>query len=584
MKYDVCIVGSGAGAGPVALKLAQAGHKVVVLEKGPWFTEDQFRKDEISIVRRPHFKPRLADEPMIIESKGAAIAGAGGSLDGKFWNGSLVGGSSVLMSGFFARFKRDDFRYRSTYGPIAGANTADWPVSYDEFSTWYDRAEHEAVVSGRPVPLPEPLADRRAQSAFPQPPTREHPFSRMLDATCPKLGVHSIPLPRAVLSQDHEARKACDYNGYCGSYGCTTGAKGSSLAAFIQRAHATGNCEVRSRCMVYHLESDPNTGAVTKALYFDRDGKAQAVTARIFVVACQAIESARLLLNSKGARHRQGLGNSSGQVGRNLIFSTFGSGWGEFPLAGRPNDPSRSTEVFVNRIVQDWYYYDPANPHQVNAGRGAAARPGMRKSGTLNFLLMHPNPINAAVTQAFTDQRPLRELRYRNREGTVKRRMPLWGQALKDRLLHHFTKVDHLRYEVFGDWLPHDNCWIKPHASKKDKWGIPVSHVRAFNLQVCRDAGRFLVDQGKRILEAMGSTQVTAVPGGGPSSNLIVGTARFGDDPKTTVLDRNCKAHDVDNLYVTDGSFMPSGGAVPYTFTIYANSLRVAEHLRTRLG
>ena len=584
MTYDVCIVGSGAGAGPVAYKLAAAGHKVVVLEKGPWFSEDQFLKDEIATVRRGAFVPKLSEEPMMVESKGVAIAGAGGSLNGKFWNGSLVGGSSILMSGFFARFKRDDFRHRSTYGPIAGANTADWPVSFEEFSRWYDAAEKEVVVSGRTVPLPAPLADLRASPDFPQPPTREHPYAGMLDATCQRMGVRSIPLPRAVLSQDHEARRACDYNGYCGSYGCTTGAKGSSLAAFIHRAHATGNCEVRSRCMVYQLESDPNTGAVTKARYFDRSGKSQEVTARIFVVACQAIESARLLLNSKGARHRNGLANASGQVGRNLIFSTFGSGWGEFPYRGTPDDPLRSQEPFVNRIVQDWYYYDPAQPLAVNAGTGAAPRPGMRKSGTLNFLLMHPNPINAAVTQAFDDQRPVRTVQVRGKRETVRRRMPLWGQALKDRLAHHFTKVDHLRYEVFGDWLPHDDCWIKPHKSKKDKWGIPVSHVRAFNLEVCREAGALLVQQGERILRAMGSTNVTAVRGGGPSSNLIVGTCRFGDDPKTTVLDRNCKAHDVENLYVTDGSFMPSGGAVPYTFTIYANALRVAEVLKARLG
>lgn len=581
MKYDVCIIGSGAGAGPIAYKLSAAGHKVVVLEKGPWYAEDQFLKDEISICRRPTFHPRQADEPQMIESADFGQAGSGGSPTSKFWNGNLVGGSSVLMSGFFMRFKRDDFRYRSTYGPIPGANTADWPLSYEEFSPWYDLAEHEVGVSGRVTPQSPHLTDLRGAPAFPLPPTREHPFAQALDGTCKRIGVQSIPLPRAVLSHDYQGRKACDYNGYCGSYGCTTGAKGSALAAFIHRAHATGNCEIRSRSMVYHLETDPNTGAITKAKYYDRAGKPQEVTARIFVVACQALETARLLLNSKGPRHKQGLANSSGQVGRNLVFSTFGSGWGEFPNGGA-NDALRSQEVFVNRVVQDWYFYDPRDPARNAARRDVQPGPGMRKSGTLNFLLMHPNPINAAITQASSDQRPIREVRSRN--GSVRRRIPLWGQPLKDRLAHYFTGVNHLRYEVFGDWLPHDKCWIRPSPTRKDKWGIPVSHVSAINMKVCRDAGSFLVDQGERILKAMGSTSVTVVRGGGPSSNLIAGTCRFGDDPRTSVLDRNCKAHDTENLYVTDGSFLPSGGPVPYTLTIFANSLRVAEQLKKRLG
>ena len=582
MTYDVCIVGSGAGAGPIAYKLSEAGHKVVVLEKGGWYDDSQFLKDEIAICRRHTFHPHARDEPQMIESKDYGQAGSGGSPTTKFWNGNLVGGSSVLMSGFFMRFKRDDFRYRSTYGPIPGANTADWPLTYEEFSPWYDKAEREVGVSGRPFPMPDSLTDLRGSATFPLPPTREHPFAKRLDETGAKMGVHVAPLPRAVLSTDYQHRRACDYNGYCGSYGCTTGAKGSSLAAFIQRAHATGNCEIRSRSMVYQLETHPATGAITKAKYFDRAGNAREVRARVFVVACQALETARLLLNSKGARHPHGLANRSGQVGRNLIFSTFGSGWGEFPRTADTADLLGSQEVFVNRVVQDWYFYDPRNPSR-NAASGARPGPDMHKSGTLNFLLMHPNPVAGAITQASFDQRPVRSVATQ-KGTTVQRRVPLWGQALKDRLAHYFTRVHHLRYEVFGDWIPHDECWVKVSGVKKDRWGIPVSHVKAFNLRRCREAGWLLVDQGKRILEAMGSTQVTTQRGGGPSSNLIVGTCRFGDDPKTTVLDRHCKAHDVANLYVTDGSFMPSGGAVPYTFTIYANALRVAEHLKQKLG
>ncbi|MDA1194008.1 MAG: GMC family oxidoreductase [Planctomycetota bacterium] len=581
--YDVCVIGSGAGAGPLATSLARAGKKVLILEKGPWYERDQFLRDEIVQVRRPNFYSDSQQEPQIEETWNGGIAGAGKS-SGTFWNGNIVGGSSVFMSGFWTRMKPDDFKARTLYGEVAGGDRADWPIDYDDLEPWYAQVEQEIGVSGRMIDMPPTLTDKRS-SALPLPPTREHPFSRLVDDVGTRLGLHPMPLPRAVLpdaartlTPQHIAddREPCDYNGYCGSYACETGAKGSSLAAWIPKALRAG-AEIRPHASVFYLDTDATGGRVTSARYMDRHGAVQVVEARAFVVACQAHESARLLLNSGRPKlHPYGLANRTGLVGRNLIFSTFGAGWGDFPYAKL--DPQwsavlrESREPFVNRVVQDYYWYDPSTSTsslERNAGTGAAPGRGMEPGGTINFLLMHPNPISAAETQAF---------------GEIGQTAPLWGQPLKDRLHYWFHGQKPLKFETFGEWIPSPSAYVAVDTGVKDRWGIPVARIRAFNHRRSVQNAVFLVEQGKRILTAMGATNARSVPRyGGPSTNLIAGTARMGEDPRTSVLDRDCRAWDLENLYVTDASCFPSGGRVPFTATIYANSLRVAEVLAKKV-
>ena len=573
---DVVVVGSGAGGGPVAAVLAEAGHSVVVLEKGPRIAPSQFLKDEIAICRRATLSPAKHQEPTLetLATRGGAIVPGSDSYEltsrftDNYHNGSLVGGSSVLMSGFFMRLKPDEFKQRSVYGPIEGASLADWPIDYDELEPWYDRAEKEVGVSGCVVKLPERITDRRSSKDFPLPPTREHPLAAEVDKVCAQMGLHSIPLPRAVLSSFYRDRQQCSYSGYCGSYGCTTNAKGSSLAAFIPRAEATGKCDVRSRAMVRRLNCKPD-GSIQSAEYIDRAGKIQKVTARVFVVACHPIESARLLLNSSDDKHHpDGLANSSGQVGKNLLFSTFGAGWGELPKRTPP-----TSEPFVNRIVQDWYYYDPKNPDTNNAGTNAAPDKAMVGGGTLNFLLVHPNPIGSATRLSLWDRT----------------HFPIWGQALKDKLHHYFNEIDAIRFEVFGEWIPSSKCHVgiarTPNGQAMlDRFKIPIAHVTPVNHPQAIQSARLLVDRGKRVIAKLGAKRIRHTANPGHSSNIVGGTCRFGDDPKTSVLNRDCRAHDVKNLYVTDSSFMPSGGRGPFTFTIYANALRVAERIKEALA
>ena len=555
--FDVCVIGSGAGGGPVASTLADAGYSVLVLEKGPWFTEKDFYKDELTCCRRSIYTPRLWEEQHVIEDtdrngnwKGRPTFESGRD----FWNGNCVGGATNFMSGFFHRLKPEDFRLLSEFGPVEGANNVDWPISYEDMEPYYTKVETEVGVSGRVVKHPH--AEPRSTKDFPYPPTAEHPIKTWIDDACNNLGYHPLPVPRAILPYAAMNRNGCSYSNYCGSYGCSTGAKGSSRAALLDKAVATGRCQVRPHSMVYKLSSD-NSGKITAVEYFDKEGIKKQVDARIYVVACHAIETSRLLLMSKGPKHEQGLANGHGQVGKNLIFSAGGSGAGDFTFEGLSDDKVNDLKVrgpFVNRALQDWYFYD--DPKE-----------GKRlKGGTIDFLFKHANPISRANSQKW------------GRDGL------LWGIPLKNKLKSYFTEARYLQFEVFCDWSPVDNCFVTLDTKVKDKWGSPVAKVRVGYHRHDLKVGRFLAEKGEQVLNEMGAESVRSHVSGSPPPNLVAGGCRFGEDPETSVLNTDCRAHDVENLYVTDGSFMPTGGSVPYTWTIYANAFRVADRIKTELG
>ena len=556
--FDVCVIGSGAGGGPVAYTLALAGHSVLVLEKGPWLKEGDFFKDELACCRRKVYTPELKDEQHVIEDRNAdgAWEGTPTSESGwDFWNGNLVGGSSNLMSGFFHRLKPVDFRQLSEFGPIEGANRADWPIGYDDLEPYYDKVEKLVGVSGHFTPHSN--AEPRSSADFPHPPTLEHPVSAWIDRACGELGYHALQVPRAILSRPAHGRRSCEYSGYCGSFGCSSGAKGSARAALLDQAVASGNCEVRARHKVQRILSD-TAGRISGVEYFAPDGSLHRVTARIYVVACQAVETSRLLLNSSGPRFPRGLANNSGQVGRNLLFSAGGAGSGDLAysdLSDRQVEQLKVMGPFVNRSLDDWYVIDDP---------GFASAP--RKGGIVEFLFSHPNPVPKA-NEAKWDQ-----------DGRL-----IWGTRLKRRLETWFRTDRTLRFEVFNDWLPNDDCFVSLDPKVKDKWGTPVARIRIGFHPHDLEVGAYLADKGEQVLRKMGARRVHSGVSGAPPANLMAGGCRFGADPATSVLDPDCRAHELDNLYVTDGSFMPTGGSVPYTWTIYANAFRVADKILQRL-
>lgn len=567
VTYDICVIGSGAGASPVAYTLAKAGAKVLVLEKGPWLTEKEFFKDELAISIHDAYNPKLSDEQHVIEEEyidengdsfwqGAATSESGWS----WWNGTVVGGSSNFMSGYFHRLKPIDFRLKTEFGAIEGANVADWPISYDELEPYYAMVEREVGVSGRVVAHPH---QEPRSTDFPYPPVAEVPMSSWIDKAAASIGYHAVPVPRAILSQPAMGRKSCEYSGYCSNYGCSSGAKGSGRAALLNHAVASGNCTIKPNAKVYKIASD-SKGEITGVHYYDSAGRKQSVSAKIYVVACQAVETSRLLLASKGEKFPNGLANNNGQVGKNLLFSGGGTGSGDFlfnALNEQQVSELKQVGPFINRALQDWYQIEDKTFSGANSQ-------GKAKGGTIDFLF-HQNPIaRARGTQWGSDEQGNDKL--------------LWGEALKQSMKQEFTTYKTLRFEVFNDWLPTDDCFVTLDNDVTDKWGDPVAKVRIGYHDHDLEVGAYLANKAEKLLLALGAKNIDSSVSGYPATNLMAGGCRFGNEPTTSVLDKNCQAHEVDNLYVTDGSFMPTGGSVPYTFTIYANAFRVADIIKLK--
>tara|TARA_R110000737_G_scaffold31063_3_gene49603 strand:+ start:1086 stop:2810 length:1725 start_codon:yes stop_codon:yes gene_type:complete len=568
MKYDICIVGSGAGASPVAYTLANAGAKVLVLEKGAWLTEKEFYKDELAISLRDAYNPKLEDEQHVIEEEYETPAGesfwqgeATSESGWSFWNGTVVGGSSNFMSGYFHRLKPVDFRLKSEFGAIKGANIEDWPISYDELEPYYAMVEKVVGVSGRATEHPH---QEPRSTDFPYPPVAEHAISSWIDESAEKLGYHAVPVPRAILSQPAMGRKSCEYSGYCSSYGCSSGAKGSGRAALLNHAVASGNCTIKPHAKVYKIATD-SAGEISGVHYYDKAGRKKVVQAKYYVVACQAVETSRLLLASKGEKFPNGLANNTGHVGKNLIFSGGGTGRGDFfykDLTEEKQAQLKQVGPFINRALQDWYQIDDKAFTGIN-------RNGKAKGGTIDFLF-YQNPISRAQSTKW---------QYDESQNSEKL---LWGEALKKSMKTEFTTYKTLRFEVFNDWLPTDNCFVSLDDEVTDKWHDPVAKIRIGAHNHDLDVGEYLAQKAEKLLQEMGASNVSSSVSSAPASNLMAGGCRFGNDPKTSVLNKNCQAHEVDNLFVTDASFMPTGGSVPYTFTIYANSFRVADHIKDR--
>jgi len=562
VEYDVCIVGSGAGASPVAYTLSRAGFSVVVLEKGPWLTENDFYKDELACCRRSVYTPSLQDEQHVIEDydgrnkngqyKWASEATSESGWD--FWNGNCVGGSSNFMSGFFYRLKPVDFYLRSEFGPIDGANVVDWPIQYEDLEPYYAKVEQLVGVSGRVVK--HKFAEPRSTKDFPYPPTIEHPIVEHFDKACESLRYQSLPTPRAILPHAVGTRRGCEYSGYCGSYGCSTGAKGSGRAALLDDAVRTGHCKIIPYAKVYKLDSN-NKGVVSHASYYDENGVSKKISAKIFVVACQAIETSRLLLASTGVKHPEGLANNTNQLGKNLLFSAGGSGTGELyykDMSRQQSEAFKRRGPFINRGLQDWYVIkDKKFSSQL-------------KGGTIDFLLSHPNPTTRADSLKWDDNGKL-----------------VWGEALKQKVHAAFTEKQRFRFEVFNDWLPTDDCFVSLDKTVKDRWGSAVAKVRVGYHDHDLVVGKYLTQKAETVIQQMQAKNINSSVSGSPPANLVAGGCRFGDDPQTSVLNPDCQGHDVENLYVTDGSFMPTGGSVPYTWTIYANAFRVADIIKKRL-
>ncbi|MCB9617281.1 MAG: GMC family oxidoreductase [Sandaracinus sp.] len=304
---------------------------------------------------------------------------------------------------------------------------------------------------------------------------------------------------------------------------------------------------------MYGLRDWRPEGRARSVRYYDADGVAHEQRAKHVVVSATSIESARLLLNSRSARFPNGLANGSGLVGKNLTFSTLAKVYGIFERARlEPTLQPHAHVHFLQRSVRDRYFLEEER------GR-------YDKGGTLNFILPHRNPIHTAERIASRTS------------------PPAWGAALQDALEHHYREEREIEAEVFGEFLPTPETHVSVDEGVRDKWGLPVASIRLRHHALDLQSSRAVAETGARILEAAGARDVRIDTVGGTTFVLQHGTCRFGTDPSQSVLDPNCRAHEVDNLHVVDGSFLPTSGGVPTTLTILANAFRVGAHLADRL-
>jgi len=543
-EVDAVVVGSGAGGAPMALQLARAGLKVVVLEKGPAYDKGDFTHDEIAISRRNFFMPLPWDEPHLWR------VGQNGkySRTNHAWTANCVGGGTVHMSGFFYRLKPVDFRMRSMLGAPEGSTVVDWPIRYEDLLPYYEQVEEEIGVSG--VVTQHPWAEPR-RKPYPLPPLDEHPIAKEIDRAGKKIGVHPYPTARAIASRPYRGRAGCIYCVFCGSYGCESGAKSSTQVTLMPLALETGKVELRPGCMARSVEVTAD-GRAKSVVYIDEKGELQEQPARIVVVSCTAVESARLLLNSRSARWPKGLANDTGLVGKNLMFSGFGRSRASFRISKRKqswpwlDDPA----PFVQRSLSDHYVLP------------ASTKLGSRKGGAIGFLWEHPAPISQAIVLA------------QGGKG-------VFGKELKDRFrVFRDSKV--LQFETYAEWLPTPGTSVSVEDTVLDRYGLPVAAITIDRHPADLPVTRYLIDRGEDLLRAMEPDAVWRVTEAGETTILQHGTCRFGDDPATSVLDRDCRAHTVPNLWVVDGSFMPTSGGNPNTLTIMANAYRVADRMVKR--
>jgi choline dehydrogenase-like flavoprotein len=539
---DVLVIGSGAGGSPVALRAAQSGLKTLVLEKGPRYAREDFVHDEVAMALRPNFwTPTPGSDPHVVVDAAAADPSPRRSTLG--WIASCVGGGTAHMGGALYRFHPDDFRTRSRFGPYE--STADWPYGYDDLEPYYSLAEWEVGVSGSGAPHPQQGPRSRP---YPLLPLDVHPLAGRFDRACRSLGICPVATPRAVNSQPYAGRPSCAYCAFCAGFGCPNGARGSTLETLLPRAEATGLCEVRAGCMVRRVTVD-RSGRATGCIYLDASGQEHRVRARVVCVSCSAVESARLLLLSRSPVFPDGLANGSGLVGHNLQFHVGSAGRGRFPAGAAP----ASSNPYLGRSVLDHYFL----PDGVSA---------YGKGGLLRFDMERQLPIATGLRLA--------------REGADRW---TWGEALQERLRRH-PEYDEVEFEVFQDFIPNQRTWTALDPEVTDRWGLPAARIHFDHPPHHGAAAAWLTDRGFEILDAMGAAELIRRPVGYMSHVMTQGTCRAGTDPRESVLNSFCQSHEVRNLFVVDGSFMPTSGGAPTTLTILANAFRSADHLLAEMA
>lgn len=524
---DFVIVGSGAAGGVLAKQLSTRGHSVVVLEMGPRLSPSQFKHDEFAYWINSELGPKT---PVTWRRKVDEEARVG---NGGIFRASIVGGSSVHFTANFWRLHEIDFIERSKFGAIPGANLADWPITYQDLEPYYTMVDWEVGVSGVPGPFDPPRS-----RPYPLPPLPVKSSGVLFEQGCRKLGLHPQPSPMAILSGPLNGRNACQHCGYCIGFGCEFGAKSSSLASMIPVAEATGKCEVRPNSYVRRVELDAK-GRATGVTYFDADKKEQFQPARAVILSANGAETPKLLLISSSSRHPNGLANSSGYVGKHLMFN---GNTGTLGLFEHPLNEYKSVQV--TRVIHDFYDSDPKRGFY--GGGGIDAR-------------FQQYPIVWAA-------------------GGLPQDAPTWGSAYKHMLSDYFNRT--MMSAGHTTSLPVETNSVTLDPTVKDDWGLPALRITYTDHPDDIKMMQFMIERSKEILNAAGAQKVWGNDAGvsGGTAHLL-GTCRMGKDPKTSVINADHRTHDVRNLFLCDGSSMVTSGRGQPTMTIMALAFRAGARI-----
>lgn len=544
---DAIVVGSGATGGWAAKRLSEAGLSVALVEAGRPLGDEGYREHvpAHALTYRGRSKaPLLRERPTQAEYYACREWNASwfvNDLEEPYttpagqpfsWFGRMrvVGGRTNVWGRQSYRYSDTDFKAASRDGV-----GVDWPFGYAELAPYYDLVEDYVGISGRPEGDPL-IPDGRFLPPMPMT-CPERAFAERIGARFGRL----VTIGRAAnLTRPHRGRAACHYCGPC-EHGCVTHSYFNAAFTTVADALASGRCTLVTDAMVHQVLMDPDRHRATGIRYIDRRTReVRELKARVVILCAQMFESVRILFNSATRQAPAGLANSSGLLGRYLQVHFTGVGASaDLPqFAGEPSmgGPQRPNGLFIPRFRNR-----PGNPPYGKFLRGF----GYQGGAHTNFDMAAPG----------------------------------FGEAYKRALRRGVTSM---RLQAFGECLPHgDNrCEIDPHVV--DAFGIPVLRIRMTYRENERAMLQDMADSAAEMLEAAGGANVRTFSAPREATHEV-GCARMGDDPRQSVLDPFQRTHDVDNLYVMDGSGFPSGGWSNPTLTMMALAVRSTDHLLERM-
>ena len=489
----VVVVGSGAGGGTLSNELAQKGIDVVCLEAGNRLTLADVVND-----------PPVMDVKMGWHDKRLGIP---------VWLCKTVGGTTMRWAAMTPKIQAHEFKPLSTYGKLDNSTAIDWPLTLDELAPYYDKAEDKMGVTG----------------THGIPPSFENNNYKVLKGGGKRVGYKEITSTRMAINPvARDGRPGCQQIGFCIS-GCAIGAKWSTLYTEIPQAEKTGHFELRIGAMVVKINHD-KSGKVSGVVYSDSNGIMHEQKARAVCVAGNVIETTRLLHNSRSNMFPDGLGNSSGHLGRNYMRHMTNM---SFAIMPKPVNFHRGTSL--SGLIMDEQYHKPER--------------GFAGGYFIEAVAMDPFSIAATLGG--------------------------WGEEIAD-FMENYTHLAGVL--VIGEDPPEASNRITFHDTEKDQYGLPVPILEYMSHPNSVAMHEHSAEMSKNIYESLGATRFKAVAGAGGGCHNM-GVARMSADPVDGVTNRWGRIHDIPNLFVSDGSVFTSSAAANPTLTIVALTIRQADHI-----